>query len=222
MFLGASPISDLPWQLVVGIVVTTTTLIYMTRRRSMRAAARPRPSATQRALNTSRTNAAGDLRELMLDVEKLTREATAQIETRYRKLETVLRDADKRIRELERLTGVSRSSNKEPASRVTPSVPETPQRIDFTVGEDGVTELSHATDPQLAQSTPERPQSNPVSKKTPTPARATDDRTAVYDRVCSLADNNLPAREIAARVDRPIGEVELMLGLRAQRSAAGG
>ena len=101
--LVASNQFNLPWQVVAGVMIFTCALIITTRRRASRATS-PRGSARrQRELADRRRGREEELREIMIQLETLAREVTAQIDTRYHKLEAVIRDADRRIAELRAL-----------------------------------------------------------------------------------------------------------------------
>jgi len=192
MMLASRVIPELSWQFTLGIVIFTTAMVAWTRRRLTRKPLNPRAATRQRAAELKqRNNAEGDIRDLLLELEQAAREITAQLDTRYRKLELVMRDADNRIAELRRLSGTRGSANA--------ATPVSTSRLDIIVGDEDV-EPASATVPTSAT----------VSASTRTVAPRGND----FERVCALADQEMAARDIAARVQRSLGEVELMLAMR--------
>jgi hypothetical protein len=110
-----------------------------------------------------------DMQNLLVELHEMARTMTAQIETRAKKLELLIAEADEKIARLQ-----SGASTGAPASGATPR----PQSIDL---------------PAQSEST-QRP----------------DQHAEVYQ----LADAGLDGRQIAARLGRPFGEIELLLALR--------
>jgi len=135
MILANSTIPELPWQVVLGVAVFTTALIMWTRRRIARQPLNPRAAARNRAADArGGRESQAELRELLLELERAAREITAQIDTRFRKLETIVRDADKRIAELRSL-----SSSDGQAQDIGSDAP-----LDVLVGDDGPVAASAA------------------------------------------------------------------------------
>ena len=104
--------------------------------------------------------------ELLVELEQMARQMTAQLETRATKLELLIAQADERLVALRR-AGAELDS---PAPIESPS------------------DVAHLPDPRHA---------------------------AVYD----LRDQGLSARQIAQRVGKPYGEIELILALRPHEAA---
>jgi DNA-binding NarL/FixJ family response regulator len=104
--------------------------------------------------------------ELLVELEQMARQMTAQLETRAVKLELLIKEADEKIATLRQVQG----SNPRPA------------RIDSIPG------LPAAPDTRHAQ---------------------------VYE----LADQGRSARQIAQQLNRPQGEIELIIALRGHQSA---
>ena len=92
------------WPFLLAVVVGTVVLLYFTRRRTMHKDTPLRSYArAQRAEFGSRQSIEKDLREVMIELESLAREVNAQIDTKYHKLEAVMRGADQRIERLQQL-----------------------------------------------------------------------------------------------------------------------
>ncbi len=191
MMLSSNTASEMPWQFVVGVVVLTTVMVALNRRKRMRQHLNPKAVARQRVSERQkRDSTESDVRDLLLELEKAAREITAQIDTRYRKLEAGMRAADERIGELRRLAG----------GRTTAAptlVTGGSGRLDVVIGDEGVVAA-----PSVSAA-----------------GAASTERNSDFERVCALADGRMSARDIAARVQRTVGEVELMLAMRNQREA---
>ncbi len=164
--------------LVVGIVLMTGVMLRVTLRRLR--AMRETPNSDVRASYArsiqQQSAVRGDVERVMVELEQVARQIQGQIDTRFAKLEAVIRDADNRIEHLTRLT--------EP--------PSTPT-LDVTVDD----------------------QAPPPA--TPDGSAVTADRNASIIR---LADEGLSAREIAARLEQLVGEVELVLALHTTKAQA--
>mgnify|MGYP001053434522 CR=1 FL=1 len=91
--------------LVLGAIALTLLMSSLSRRQQARAARpkppaqRPPPSADSREQEIRR-----DLDELMVELQELSRRISAEIDTRFSKLEAAIRDADRRIAVLNRLS----------------------------------------------------------------------------------------------------------------------
>jgi hypothetical protein len=101
--------------------------------------------------------------DLLVELSEMARKVSAQLDTRSRKLEVLIHDADEKIAELNRLTGAPRRAPDADAPSPTPGEPLLDARY-----------------------------------------------SAIYD----LADQGRSPQQIAQELDRPRGEVELILALR--------
>lgn len=161
MLLAAS-ITDFAPQagLILGVAIIAITLTRLTRRRM---AAMRQADATDREQRTASTRQATGLRDqldgLMVDLEELARATNAQIDTRFAKLDLLLREADEKIARLESLAS---QLNGTPRSASTVAVEVKPE----------------------------------------------------HRRVHELADAGRRPVDIARELNRPVGEVELILALR--------
>jgi hypothetical protein len=104
-------LADLPVPLVVAVVVGLSLLVVvMTRRRLGRVtptAPRRRHDAPASAAGSSasRRDVHEGMRELMLELEQLSREVNSQVDTRLRALNLLVQEADQKIKELRLLQG---------------------------------------------------------------------------------------------------------------------
>ena len=130
--------------------------------------------------------------ELLIQLEEVSRRVSAQVDTKFAKLEKVIRDADDRTARLE---GVLRRAGGESAKprTATPSVP-TGAAASLLRGRAGGDFESHAE--QRA------------------PAEPVDPR---FERIYELVDAGATPIKVAEQLDMPLGEVELILNLRKLR-----
>jgi hypothetical protein len=112
------------------------------------------------------------MQNLLVELSEMTRQISAQLDTRAQKLEMLIQDADERIATLKQLERPAPASQKS---------------------------LHDWTEPAPA-----------MTRNIPIPEPAEDQHHAVY----ALADQGRSAGEIARELDRPRGEVELILALR--------
>ncbi len=184
--LLAAPAFDLPWQVVAGIMIFTTALIVSTRRKAARSAGFGGSAARrQRARADAGRSRQDKLSDIIMQMETLAREAVAQMDTRYHKLEAVIRDADRRIAELRAL------------SAATPGAAPESDHASSAGGLDVVVDEDVLPTPPLRHPAAQAQAGKP-------------DRAEIY----RLADCGCGVDEIARRLTCLRGEVELILSLR--------
>lgn len=162
-------------------MVATLVVMLLTRRRVARSRRDVRiVSSGSQSPARSRTEV-HEISELLVQLEQAAREITAQIDTRYLKLESAIRAADQRLARLDEAASrqVSPSAESQSPSR---------QGLDVVIDDDGVSG-EKVTDSEAG-----------LSWKT---------------EVCRQADRGQSAIQIARKLNRPLGEVELVLSLRA-------
>lgn len=137
-----------------------------------------------------------DMQNVIVELSEMTRQMSAQLETRAVKLEQLIRDADAKIAEL-------RAAAEQAAPRMTLPAGEFEQIATDIVSADAVGTGQDDGDPA---STPMMRIVNEHS----------EDRWA---EVYRLGDEGLTLTEIARRLARPNGEVELILALRPKPEA---
>jgi hypothetical protein len=104
-WLAEGQISSKQIALLAVIVVVTVFMLLSTRRKSREAQNTPRASARDQYKRLKEEKQAiNGAQEVMVEMEQLARQIHGQIDTRYAKLEALLRDADRRIAELKRLS----------------------------------------------------------------------------------------------------------------------
>ncbi len=92
--------------LFLAALLATTLVVVLTRRRVQRNASLSGARWARRAPAGDRASdrTEDELRSVLIELERLARDLNAQIDTRYRKLDALLRHADRRIAELKGLT----------------------------------------------------------------------------------------------------------------------
>jgi hypothetical protein len=126
-----------------------------------------------------------DMQSLLVELHEMARRMNAQIETRATRLELLIQEADEKIARLSRFAD-EKSGGSSTAS-------ETPDPIS-----------------KLNPTTTDRPQDRPAPDGPSTTPIKPDPFRDIY----RLADQGLEVRQIATRVAKPSGEVELILALR--------
>jgi hypothetical protein len=133
-----------------------TMVMISTRSRTQRNMQAPRHTARERY--TSAKDQGKSLREIedvMLELDKLAREVHGRLDTRFAKLEVVIRDADERIAKLERLTGspepksaprvdVTLSEEQPDAPVPPPTMADSPHADVYRLADAGLTEMKIA------------------------------------------------------------------------------
>ncbi len=112
--------------MLVMAVVCLTILLISTRRKIHERQREPRSTARERYRGLEQeSKARRDIEEVMLELDQLSRQTHGRLDTKFAKLEAVIRDADDRI---ERLSRLLRVASREPACDVTlaPEGPDIP------------------------------------------------------------------------------------------------
>lgn len=126
------------------------------------------------------------LEGLLVDLEQMSRQISAQLDTRAARLEALLNEADEKLAALDRANQL-------------PLAASPRERDPFSISK-----------PQAAV---ERPASaNPTEPSNLSPPPDGVDRTTA--RIYALSDEGRPTGQIAMEINRPQGEVELILALR--------
>ena len=153
-------------------IIGLTILMRSTFARARNSSRKPLESVKERYNNlSSQREARDDVQHVMIELDRLARQIHGRIDTKFAKLEAVIRHADARIDELSRLLRTAQGK----------------ETVDTTV-------------------TCTQPRETVV-----TPARAGRSQNAT---IYELADGRIAADEIARRVGKTTGEIELILALR--------
>lgn len=105
--LAESGLSDSQILLIIVAVGVSATMIVSARRRRPRDANSPRAYVREQLARLGQeAEVKDDLEALLVQVQDVTRQMNAQLDTRFCKLERIIRDADERIDKLDRLSRV--------------------------------------------------------------------------------------------------------------------
>lgn len=187
-------------------IIAVVFLLSSVRRRLRHQASRDEEEPVQRKPPPGKSSQArlrNDLETLLGELQDLSRRISAEIDTRFAKLEAAMNDADRRIAALNRLSGQSSADEDETRS------------TDEADTEEAVPSVSPTAIEDTAESKPEVKQQSPP--ESPEPEGETRQQ-AVY----RLADQGVTPVEIARQLGRTPGEVELILNLRQQWKASTG
>ena len=176
------------WALVSAAVLVT---LYFVMRSGRKKKADPLArSPTQAGLSQQR-NVERQMSNLLVELSEMSRQITAQLDTRATKLALMIDDADEKAALLQRMLDDCRA-----ALAAVPLPPATP--------------ASPPTAPP-----PPRPAEPAAEDAVFAPSLALADASdARHQQVYALADQGRSASDIARQIDRPHGEVELILALR--------
>jgi hypothetical protein len=132
-----------------------------------------------------------DMQSLLVEYEQMIRNMTSQLDTRASKLELLIKEADEKLAAL-------RAASAGPATfgSATP--------VSAPAGDSGA---AVETEAAIARAT----------DLTPTPRRDPTGPDPRHAEVYALADQGLSPRDVARKLGRPNGEVELILALRTAR-----
>ncbi len=102
-YFGATEFQN--YALLLGVVLLVIIMMRLTARKQRQSGSTPQSHARDHVAKLKEEHAAkGDMRELMVELQDLSRDINAQIDTRFAKLEVSIRAADERIDLLERLS----------------------------------------------------------------------------------------------------------------------
>ncbi|TVQ60615.1 MAG: hypothetical protein EA378_11040 [Phycisphaerales bacterium] len=195
---GGSPIAQ-QFLFAFGVLVLIVVSLRLLRKSQANRAALADRSEDPRERIEQVRQAAGERQSidtLMADATELTQRLAAQLENKAVRLETLIAEADERLRRLE---AGGEGSGRERAQEGDPPAPVTGRRF------------------------ADQPRSGPPASDRPTrhappmePGADADEGgvPAGHTRVFELADRGLTPIEIAREVNQPTGQVELILALR--------
>jgi hypothetical protein len=203
------------------VVVTITLLIWSLRRKqSNRPRSPERPSPVREsAPKLGQERIKRDMEDLLVELQELSRKISAEIETRFAKLEAAIQDADRRIAVLNRL---NRELDENSSGSGSGSDSQQTKRSGQTGKTSKKKKPSRAT--RSNSKSTDSGDSKPRASSARSEDRKSEDRksesagTANLDSrndvIYELADAGLTPVEIARDLGRTPGEVELILNLR--------
>lgn len=232
MLLSANETVD-PLQLILlaGVVVVIVVIMVNTRRRTMERGHRPEAYAREQISKLREQSAMrDDISELMVQLQELAREINAQVDTRFAKLEKALADADARIAELKRL-GAEQEPESPAGKPESDATTQADPPDDEDVSDDDLANEA-AAEQKRSDATPQEPigpgttdQPEPSGERDSRPQKpSTEDEEETGDdldeQVIELARSGVPAVEIARRMGRHVGEIELIIKLKGRNRLA--
>jgi hypothetical protein len=174
---------------LIAIGLGAFVLIYLTLLRpKMRGKKDPLEKQPSRSGMAQQRALERDMQSLLVEYEQMIRNMTSQLDTRAAKLELLIKEADDKIVALRAASAGSGSAGA-----------GSPGESATTVDADNVAAIARATD------------LTPTARRDPT---GPDPRHA---EVYALADQGLSPRDVARKLGRPNGEIELILALRTAR-----
>ncbi len=213
--LGAIDSGLIPLLAVICLVMLSITML---RRSQQRRTTSRDVTREQLARLRDQKDVRQSMDELLIQLEEVSRRINAQVDTRFAKLECIIRDADERIAKLERLSGTDRASGAREVgtsggSKTRTSSPHPPParstaQVDERASDSDAAPAADADEfrPGLVASSLEMPAA---------PANVESlDSNARRQRIHELADAGTEPITIADTLQMPLGEVELILNLR--------
>lgn len=184
--------------LLAGVALACAVLLFRSQRQIRRqASSQPlppsawRPQAPTQPRTASAINPPPEAENWQVEFHEMAREATAKLDNKIRILEHLIRDADARIARLQSVgEWLDRSAQLE---------------VDSSAASSDVSSDIHQGEPQGGAS--------PMGVRLGGAALAVRPHEEIY----ALVDAGYSSAEIANRLNRPVGEIELILGLRRQR-----
>lgn len=204
--------------LVAGVLALTFFSLNLTRRTRRRM--RVTENETRRQLERLRAavretpgmgaGVAAD--QQMIALEEFARRVNAQFDTKFAKLEAVVRDADERITRLEALLTRVEQAGGVGAARHAAGVSASPSQDAASSSQHTV---SSSQDPVVASAHDAESADQSAAGPPPADCRRVEVADEQRRQVYALADEGRPLIQIAEKLGLPLGEVELILNLRA-------
>lgn len=133
----------------------------------------------------------GDMEHLLIELDKVSKEISGQVETKFARLDAIITEADRRIAALRIILDAAKAAGA--SLGVEDTLERAPSATDATTRPSTLDVSSDVRDPEAIN--------------------------AQHDEIFALADQGMLPLEIARKLDRRVGEVELILNL---RQATGG
>ncbi len=195
--LSATAPLDLPTLMILAGVVIVIIMLRISAKRRM---SRPQDEVHERlrehlARTYDHDGLRNDISELVMQLQRLSREINSQIDVRFAKLEKAITDADRRIAELKAL-----SDHREPLESSPEKAEPVPHDVDGEASH-GVVSLPRET----AAPAPPSPIASSAADRPVAPA--------LTQQVLQLAKSGQSAIDIARQLGHSVGEIELIIKL---------
>jgi hypothetical protein len=200
MILSASESAGNGMLTVLLVLCATVIMVMLLRRHQFRKTTGRDVAREQIARIRDQRELRQSMDDLLVQLEELSRRVGAQVDTKFAKLETVIRDADDRIARLEHVLGSldGKQVTARTGSRQTRPAPSAPAVSKAVPSAPSARETGRDPDHESA----------PVA---PAASQHSDPR---FGRVCELVDAGASPIEAAEQLGLQLGEVELILNLR--------
>ena len=192
MILSLTPSTDNGMTMLLLVLCAIVIMVVLLRRHQFRGTTQRDMARDHIARLRDQHRLRESMDELLVQLEEVSRNVGAQVDTKFAKLEKVIRDADDRIARLEAALGQSGCEPDQPPTRRPATSIEPAARP---------TRDGSGVNPQ--------PRSEPASVRKPGDPR--------FQRVYELVDSGASAVKAAEQLNMPLGEVELILNLRKLR-----
>ncbi len=221
------------WPVIILAVVTIFYIAVVRPLKSKKKKKDPLDGSPRMSLSTERS-VEREMNNLLVEMSNMARQISSQLDTRATKLQMLIEEADKKIERLEKLEG--RTSEDAITTLLTPPVSERVERVEEVkavvatrvkenppAGEGLQQASAQAVQQASSQAVPEVLPQVPgevvgkVGKAAPAVVKTKPRKDEIDKRhgeIYSLADAGKTALEISQRLQRPRGEIELILALR--------
>lgn len=182
----------------IALGVATLAVIYVLARSKMRRKREPLADPLPKLTLSRQRSLERDMQILIVELSNMARQITGQLDTRAAKLELLIQEANQKIAALQRANGAHPSA-------LTP----------FEMDDEPITipKSAHAI-PKPVEPPPVIDEVPPLSP--PAPPEPVDPVKQRHLAVYDLADKGFTPQQIACELNRPAGEIELILALRSE------
>jgi hypothetical protein len=178
--LDGTPNNPTVWLVAVVVILTIIYAVLRPLRKKDPLMKPPQFASLSRQRSVER-----EMQNVLVELSEMTRQVSAQLDTRATKLEMLIKDADQRIATLKALSGLGTGSQEFAYPEPVEAPPVEKKRLSDPVPE--------------------------VVEQSVEPPSPPDPR---YAEIYAMADEGRSSQEIAQQLNRPSGEVELILALR--------
>ena len=212
-----SPLENIrPFLFVVGIVVAAFMLMRWSQKRIRQNQNRRTLSVQERVDQTRQgLEIYTQIGELMSQLADLSRQINGQIDTRIAKLELLLGEADQTIARLEKISGNNTHINDNSDFHPKQDGIEALRKISEKYHQIGLTQPAE-TPPSNLDSKPESDVPNLINE-TQTQKPNKSKILLENQQIIRLSQQGMSSVEIAQKLNRPVGEIELILALNGKK-----
>ncbi len=203
---------------IAAIVLAALLMMRWAQRRSEQSRRRSLLSVRERVSQMKAgTDIHSQIGELMGQLADLSRQINGEIDTRLAKLEILLRDADQTISQLEKLTGKESKTQPLPPSEPTGKGAEAIRKITEDFQQPKRAESSKTSTPMTEKTN----KTEEKSEESESPASSQNNvkNSIEKQQILEMSEQGMSPVEIAQELNRPIGEIELILALKGKKNS---